>query len=288
MKRIQKAKLPLTLLFAALAMVCVAALAPSPAQAVLITLTDGNSQVTVDSSNDNGMTNWKVGDLSYMVKESFYFRQTIGGVDGAVTPVGNLNLASVVYNASAPGDLTLNYTTAAGPNSFAISLGFSLVASPLGNVADIQEQLQVTNTGAVPLTIRFYEYADFNLSNGLDKGKILGAGGLPIVAEQYYQTSVLNESLTSELPQPNKWEMNTPGVVMAAVLAAALNQTPALDTETGPGDLAWAMAWDMNLDPGKNEVISKDKHLVVPIPPSALLLGSGLLGLVGIRLKRRA
>ncbi len=75
----------------------------------------------------------------------------------------------------------------------------------------------------------------------------------------------------------------------------ALNTPQALGTaailayHTPSGD-AWAFACDdLGVDADYNDMVVKVEsiHSAVPIPPTALLLGSGLLGLVGLGWRRR-
>src|SRR5262249_15449700 len=56
----------------------------------------------------------------------------------------------------------------------------------------------------------------------------------------------------------------------------------------GPGNVTWALEWDLTINPGSSVGISKDKYLHitnVPEPAAAVLVGFGVLA---VMLRRRS
>jgi hypothetical protein len=281
MKRIKKAKLPLALLVAALAMVCVAALAPSPAHATDITLTDQNSVVTIDPTSQAGVYSWTVNyptnSFNQLYQQWFWYRVGSTGPESPLNNLGTLTVSQPIENL-----VLLTYTGSA----FTVKLTYLLTGSAVGsNSSDLAETIRIHNNGTTPLDLHFFQYTDFDL-NGPENDIVTFTS-----TDKVRQTDgIYAISETVITPEPSHHEGDYYSVTLNKLNdgnPTTLSDNPAIGTPLGPGDMTWAYEWDFTL--GTTDfIISKDKHLVVPIPPAALLLGSGLLGLVGIRLKRRA
>jgi len=267
-----------------------------PGLAVLLCLTlapgVGNADYTMSVGNatvvwtaSNGSVNWAVGAPTsiYMPIEQFYYQ--LNG--GTVTALPAFSSPSVTAG-SGIETLTATTTIAEG---LTLTESFTLTAPSINN-SDLSETIAVSNTTGSTLNI--FEYAHFNLSgNGTDTGWFSGTP--PNTAWQYaMSTSPLHVSETSASgPTISGYEYGpygNPGVLgdvlsgsLADILPSPGNPATLLNGSL-VGDLAWAFEWSLG---SESLAISKDKYLYVPLPPSALLLGSGLLGLVGLRWRSR-
>lgn len=265
---------------AALVLVLLVGLGPSQANATTYTLTDGNSSSEINPSTQAGMFNWYVDGVNYLNQQWFWYR--VG--TSSQHSINTLTLTGVTQSPAFPGSLQLNYTG----TGFTMAVNFYLQGGQPGSgTADMGEQIKINNTSTSSLNFHLFEYVDFNLSQGQDKAQLI----YPNSIDQYYQSNTVSE--TSVKPFPSHWEIaNYPSTLNHLNLTAnyTLNDTPAVGVEAGPADLAWAFEWDTTLGRNKSLLISKDKVItviVIPIPASAILLGTGLLGLVGLSLKRR-
>lgn len=273
-----KIKLPVAFSCAALVLVLLAGLAPSQANATptIYTLTDGDASSQINPSSQAGMFSWYVDGVNYLNQQWFWYR--VGS--GPQHSIDTLTLTGATL--VDPSTLKLNYTGA----GFTMAVNFFLQGGQPGSgTADMGEQIKITNTSTSSFNFHLFEYVDFNLSQGQDKAKLI----YPNTIDQYYQSNKVSE--TSVSPNPSYWEIanyantlnhlnGTPNYI--------LNDTPGLGDEAGPGNLTWAFEYDKVIGRNQSLIISKDKVItVIPIPASAILLGTGLLGLVGAGLKRR-
>jgi hypothetical protein len=261
---------------AALVLVLLAALAPSQANATTFTLTDDNSSSQINPSTQAGMFNWYVDGVNYLNQQWFWYR--VGS--GPQHSIDTLTLTGATL--VDPSTLKLKYTG----TGFTVAVTFFLQGGQPGSgTADMGEAITINNTSTSSLDFHLFEYVDFNLSPGQDKAKLIYANTI----DQYYQSNTVSE--TSVSPNPSRWEIaNYPSTLnhLNGTPNYTLNDTPALGVEAGPGNLTWAFEYDKVIPRGQSLIISKDKVItVIPIPASAILLGTGLLGLVGAGLKRR-
>lgn len=246
----------------ALFLVSGALLLPVRSQAASATLTDGNSVASVDLDSSAGMNYWSVDGQNQLNQQWFWFR--VGsGLQAPINTIGPANVVTAGANAVAS-------TYANGQLTLQISY---LLTGGIGGSgqADILESITVVNNTSSSMNFHFYQYSDFNLL-GTGNDSILISGD-PINGFDYaYQSKGLTQ-IAEAINSPVANHAET-GLVPATL--NRLNGTSDLvlndSTSSGPGDVAWALQWDVTIAAGASFDIFKDKKLsIVPIPEPSVL-----------------
>lgn len=252
-------------------------------------LGDGNSSALIGlGGNTAGMTNWLVDDVDRLALQGFWFRTSFMDREQNVGTLGVVNAISTDTNPFAD---TRNDTASvryvgqngASGGSFFIDTTWTIRGSTAGSGrADMSETIVITNNSTfLPLTISFFQYADFDLSVGTSDDLNVAILGANHNTASQTGSVMLNETVVT--PAPTRWTATTQ---LALSLLMEDNSVSNLDNVAnlnGPADLAWGFQWDFVIQPGLSVVITKDKSLV-PTPGAAALLGLG--GLIAARRRR--
>jgi hypothetical protein len=271
-----KMKRPLSAFLAVLFLVLVAALAAPQAQATDVVLTSGNSEVTIDPSGQAGMYSWMVNGTEQMFQQWFWYRV---GSSGPESSIDKLSAPGIVKSGTDQVDLT--YTG----NLMSVLVRYTLTGG--SSSADVAETIKVTNTSACTLALHFFQYSDFDLNGTwqMDTAQIYAPLYNTVV--QSDGTMAIAETIVT--PRPSRYQVGLYPDLIDSLNDDLPTTLSNFSGPLGPDDVDWAYQWDVNLASGASLLISKDKLVsAVPIPPAAILFGTGLLGLVGIGLKRRS
>jgi len=265
-----------------------------PMTNISVPLKDANSDAVfvLDDSDPSleGMTSWVVDGCEHLVRQWFWYRTEEPGPE---SPISALTLDA--YNAQDLNGETGNevlYACYSG-SDLRVELAFTLSGGMPGTgVANLSEIIKVTNIGTETLMLDFFQYADFDLSNGgSDTVEIAGytATDPGNAAYQYGSAARIVEGvITSSGGMLQEHQAGLKDGTDTNDILQVLSDADADDLtgEPGPltGDAVWGFQWCATLDPGDELIISKAKH-VVPEPATMALMGVG--SAVAFLLRRR-
>jgi len=254
---------------------CALLLTGSPAGATLVTLTDADSVVKIDTGNQQGVYSWTVDGTQQLKTQWFWYR--VGDV-GSEASIDTLTLGSETIGTSSL-DVTYSGT------GFTIQIVFTLLGGSVGSqTSDLAETIKIHNTQTSgSLDFRFFQYADFDLNGTPNNETSMRVNANTV--DQSDELYIIQETVAT--PAPSHWEMALTTTTLDKLNDA--NPTTLSDiSPAGPGNATWAFEWDKSISAGGTLLISKDKNITTIIPEPLTMLGVFLgLGSVGAYIRRR-
>lgn len=220
------------------------------------------------------MDQWVVDGRNQLNQQWFWYRV---GSTGGEAPINTLGLAGYslsTHSLVAPNQLTVNYTNA----SFKVDVDYVLTGGSLGSgTATIGEGIRISNLTQSPLDFHLFQYSNFDLlGNGGDTSLALGTSTAGLFNEAFQTEGTSFFAETANAPGANHGQ-----VAVTPLLLGLLGDgfATTLSDETGPigpGNLTWALQWDLEIPANGTFIISKTKLVTVPEPTSAALVAIGL------------
>jgi hypothetical protein len=252
----------------------------SSAHAV-ITLSDLNSVITINPANQSGINEWSIAGQDQLNQQWFWYR--IGNsAEASIDTIGAPTVST--YNG------TRGVTTTYANSQFTLQIDYLLTGGTAGSgSSDLAQTVRIINNTAGTLDFHFFTYSDFDLlgtSTG-DAVNLTTIGGKYYLTDQTDGNFALLEMVNT--PAANFGEAALyNGTLLKLNDGVADNLSNA--ASAGPGDVTWALQWDLSIAAGSSAFISKDTRIdlqVVPEPSTAALIGLGVIGFL-VRRNRRS
>lgn len=240
-----------------------------------VTISDWNTEVTIDPSSSAGVYDWELNGTDYLDTQWFWYRIGNG-------PVQSIDTLNSTVSQSCPAAVVLNYSG----RDIAVQVNLMVMGSPDNTpVADLAEIVRITNKSGKTQEFNFYQFSDFDFgSSAIDDVITVQAPYNIQQSEKGWPSPGLEVSVTAS---------NTSLSYQVGDAASLLNYIKAGNDLNGnetllpKDDASFAWQWKKTLSNGSSFIISKNKVLnPVPIPGSMLLLLSGFLGVISIKRKR--
>jgi hypothetical protein len=172
-------------------------------------------------------------------------------------------------------EATILYTA----NNFTLSVdelltGGAVVGPGQSPNSDLGESVRIVNTSASTLQFHFFKYSHSDLSGYPSNDSAQLGRNLRGFFNDAFQQSLLC-GLTETITTPGARHAE---VDFAAATLDRLNSVSGYNLNdnagpVGPGDVAYAFQWDLNIAPGASALISMDAYVTVVIPePSGAAL----------------
>jgi hypothetical protein len=202
-------------------------------------------------------------------EQSFWWR-------GATGP--ERNVSAITPTPSVTQSNTRQLTALYANAEFGVQLSYLLTGGTTGTGrSGLNESFRIFNYTASPLEFHFYQYFYLpvlpNVSIGTD-------GPLFNLVSQTGALGSFTSTVTGSANGAEAAPFNATFVRLTDALPTTLNN----NLGAGPGQVTWALQWNLQIDPNSSVVISSLNNLQVPEPSVAAL---GILGLGAMLMRRR-
>ena len=239
----------------------------SPAQGQLVSLSDYASNVQIDPYSQRGVFHWSNSGQNVLDQRWFWYRTAESALQQSIDTI-----SAPVVTLYGTREATILYTA----NTFTFSVDYLLtggsVILPPGEIGnpDLGESIRIVNTRASTLAFHLFQYAHCALSGYPSSDSVQLGRNLHGFFNDAFQSDPaagLTQAITS-------LGANHGEVDFAPATLGRLNSVNGYNLNdnagpVGPGDVAYAFQWDLNIAPGASAVISMDTYLMVSPEPSA-------------------
>ncbi|HEU5123936.1 MAG TPA: PEP-CTERM sorting domain-containing protein [Verrucomicrobiae bacterium] len=259
-----------------LAVLVLASLAVS-ARAQIVSLSDLNSSTTLNFGSGS-QTAWSVEGQSQLNMAGYYYR--VGNT--AESSLGSIG-AAVIATSNGTRGVTATYAN----GQFTVQLDYLLTGGTAGSGnSSLSETVRIINNSANPLDFHFFQYSDFDLAGTAsgDSVSLSSIGGNYFFAQQMQAGFALSQTVFT--PGANHGEADLVSATLTRLndgLPTTLNDS----TSAGPGDVSWALQWDLTIAAGGSISITKGTTIQLQAVPEPSILALAGLGVAGWILRRK-
>ncbi len=126
------------------------------ARAGTISLTSGNSVVTLDPNSPGGVSGWSVDGVNQLFQQWFWYRIGNSGPQYSIDTLGLSSSSQVT-----PSQASVTYS---GSNGLTVQVTYLLMGGAyLSGAADLGESIAITNSSGASQDVHFYQYSNFTL-----------------------------------------------------------------------------------------------------------------------------
>ncbi len=247
----------------------------APAFAGLITLTDGASTMEFDPASSAGVSSWRIGNVSHLSQQWFWFRTNLDGFNDREYSIDELDdTPDILHLAALPNFARVTYSD----GRIEIAVTYILVGGG-SRSSDLAEVIKITNLTGDAITVDFFQFSNFNLGGGPDD-LVEIAGGNTSFQSDFGTGVTVAETIVSRTPELS--EVAAGAQTLAKLQDADIDDLDGTSGGIGPGDLTWAFQWKKrSIEAGHSLIISKDK-VIESAPGDGPVAEPGALGIAFI------
>jgi hypothetical protein len=254
-----------------------------------VTLTDGNSTLSINPSSSSGVNSWLVEGQQQLFTQWFWYR--VGEV-GAGTREYSIDTLSAPTVTSSANSATISYIG----SDFDLSVTYNLGGGVGGSgQSTLNEDILIVNKTGSLLDLQFFQYSDFDLAGNAenDSVQMVPTNSPFMLAIQWDGDIQLQEEIddgegTVTLnPFASRGAINENSTIYTSLQDSAVTDlSTTVGGIVGPGDVEFAFQWDLAIAANDSVTISKIKTLNVTVIPEPATGALSLMGLTLLAIRR--